>query len=333
MGAFFVPRITIVTRETRMKGLLKRWATKGMLGFNFKQARVAAAVQSGDMAAAAAAQDDDVDDLLMDIEAEDNTYQTSITFLNQELDFGMPVQVIDRAYISNYDFGLCEAVVVVGQDGLVANTAKYVGDVPIVAVNPDPQRFDGILLPFQIQEARAAVHRVLNKQAKIREVTLAEVMLHDGQRMLAFNDLFIGVKSHVSARYQLRVDGREESQSSSGVLVSTGAGSSGWMSSVFNMAAGVARSLGAALPEKRHTLRWEDPRLLWAVREPFASRTSGTSLVAGILSNSSKLELESLTPTGGVIFSDGIEGDFLEFNSGTIARIGVADQRAKLVVK
>ncbi len=49
MGAFFVPRITIVTRETRMKGLLKRWATKGMLGFNFKQARVAAAVQSGDM--------------------------------------------------------------------------------------------------------------------------------------------------------------------------------------------------------------------------------------------------------------------------------------------
>ncbi len=146
--------------------------------------------------------------------------------------------MIDRAYISNYDFGLCEAVVVVGQDGLVANTAKYVGDVPIVAVNPDPQRFDGILLPFQVQEARAAVNRVLNKQAKIREVTLAEVMLHDGQRMLAFNDLFIGVKSHVSARYQLRVDGREESQSSSGVLVSTGAGSSGWMSSVFNMAAG-----------------------------------------------------------------------------------------------
>ncbi len=334
MAAQFTPRITIVTRETRLKGLLKRWSTKGMLGFNFKRNRVAAAVQAGDLAAAEAAQDEAVDSLMLEIEDEDETYQGSVAFLNRELDFGMPLHVIDRAYVPTYDFGLCEAVVVVGQDGLVANTAKYVGNVPIVAVNPDPARFDGILLPFQIHEARGAVLRVLNRQAKTRSITLAEVTLHDGQKMLAFNDLFIGVKSHVSARYRLRVGDREEQQSSSGVLVSTGAGSSGWMSSVFNMAVGVAQSLGIVNPASlRRQLQWEDPQLLWAVREPFVSRTSGASLIAGVLNQGALIELESKTPENGVIFSDGIESDFLEFNTGTIARIGVAAQRAKLVVK
>jgi hypothetical protein len=36
-------------------------------------------------------------------------------------------------------------------------------------------------------------------------------------------------------------------------------------------------------------------------------------------------------PQAGVIFSDGLESDFLEFNSGTIARISVSPQRANLV--
>jgi hypothetical protein len=37
-------------------------------------------------------------------------------------------------------------------------------------------------------------------------------------------------------------------------------------------------------------------------------------------------------PSGGVIFSDGVEADFLEFTSGTTARIGIASQSAHLVV-
>ena len=66
--------------------------------------------------------------------------------LTRELDFGLPIQVIDRQYLPTIDFDMCTVVVVIGQDGLVANTAKYVGDVPIIGVNPDPDRFDGVLL-------------------------------------------------------------------------------------------------------------------------------------------------------------------------------------------
>ena len=77
---------------------------------------------------------------------EDATYQQVIDRLEHELQFGLPVKRVERAFVPNFDFGGCEVVVVVGQDGLVANTAKYVGGLPIVAVNPDPQRIDGVLL-------------------------------------------------------------------------------------------------------------------------------------------------------------------------------------------
>jgi hypothetical protein len=68
------------------------------------------------------------------------------------------------------------------------------------------------------------------------------------------------------------------------------------------------------------------------VREPFLSRHSQAAIVAGLLQSGEELLLESLMPSGGVIFSDGMEADFLQFNSGAIAHIRAAEQRARLVV-
>ena len=323
------PGIAVVTRQTRMEGLLARWATKPAAKFALAQAKI------GEMARAGRYDKASIDDAaqaeFQDFDLEDEVYQETVARLKSELDFDVPLQFVDRQYLPNLDFGRFMAVVVVGQDGLVANTAKYVGEVPIVAVNPDPARFDGILLPFHLPQARSAVARVLEQKARTRSVTLAEANLHDGQRLLAFNDLFVGCASHVSARYTLRTGKHSESQSSSGIIVSTGAGSTGWMSSVFNMAAGIARSLGGAAEARPH-LAWEDRTLAWAVREPFASKSSQTGLVFGLVNEGQELLVESKMPSGGVIFSDGIESDFLEFNGGTIARITVAKQRARLVV-
>ena len=63
---------------------------------------------------------------------------------------------VERRYLATYDFRHTTLVVVVGPDGLVANTAKYVGNLPIVAINPDPARIDGQFLPFQVRDARAS---------------------------------------------------------------------------------------------------------------------------------------------------------------------------------
>jgi hypothetical protein len=218
----------------------------------------------------------------------------------------------------------------VGQDGLVANTAKYVGEQPIVAVNPDPERFDGILLRYKPVDARAAVTSLLEGRAHVRKVTLAEAALEDGQRLLGFNDLFIGARSHVSARYRIAFGGSAEPQSSSGVLVSTGAGSTGWLSSVFAMSGAVSRFSGGK-EGRAVRMEWEDPRLVFVVREPYLSRHSRTGIVAGMIESGGELILESQMPSGGVIFSDGVEADALDFNAGARARIRAAARRTHLV--
>lgn len=329
------PTIAIVTRETRLQGLLARWGTKGAAKFRLKTAhaheQVLRSAGKQKTEHSSTADDAQVASEFQEYENEDAAYRLALERLNSDLDLGFPVTHVSRDFLANYDFRGCMVVVVVGQDGLVANAAKYVGDVPIVAVNPDPQRIDGTLLPFQVAQVRRAIQNVLKGNARLREVTLAEAELNDGQRLLAFNDLFVGCNGHASARYTLTVDGHSEPQSSSGMIISTGAGSTGWLSSMFNMYSGFAEWLGGKASEPVQ-LSWEDARLAWVVREPFRSKQSYASLVAGLLEEGRELVIESIMPTRGVIFSDGVESDFMEFNTGSIARVRRAAQRAKLVV-
>ena len=160
---------------------------------------------------------------------------------------------------------------------------------------------------------------------------MAEARLQDGQRILAFNDLFIGASSHVSARYKITVQGKTEYESSSGILVSTGAGSTGWISSVFNMAGGLAMAMGGK-PLQSIQMDWEDPRLFFVAREPFISRHSSAELVTGWIGNGEELLLESIMPSGGCVFSDGIEADAVEFNAGAILHVQRSKEKARLVI-
>ena len=302
-------KLILVTRKTRLQELVERFNTQSQAKFYIEHA-------GGDFS---------------DYEREEDAYRRSLDVLRKSLEFGVPQQLVDRSLVPTFQFQKEDVVVTLGQDGLVANTAKYVGCQPIVAVNPEPSRFDGVLLPFEPDQAQAAVAQVMETKAVIREITLAEVTLNDGQRLRAFNDLFIGARSHVSAQYRITCGKKSETQSSSGVLVSTGAGSTGWISSAFNMAAGLAKFCGGT-PGRAVRLPWEDRRLLYVVREPFISRHSQAAIVAGMLAAGDELSLQSLMPSGGVIFSDGMEADFLKFDSGTSAQVRASEQRARLVV-
>ncbi len=324
----FQPSIAIVTTQTRLKGLLARWGTRASAKFRLNQAQAIQrlAVEGTAMEASNNQQVADFDEY----EQEDLSYTGALQQLRKDVDVGLPIVLVPREYLPNFDFQNSCAVIVVGPDGLVANTAKYVGSLPILGVNPDPKRFDGILLPIELQQTRVVLSRVLKGTAKIRDVTMGEVELNDGQKLLAFNDFFIGCRSHASARYTIQTDHTSEPQSSSGVIIATGAGSTGWLSSVFNMARGVTALTGGHAGAAK-AMRWEDRRLAWVVREPFASRHSSTNLVAGILNEGKQLQFESMMPEKGIIFSDGIESDGIDFNSGTIATVRVANQRASLV--
>jgi hypothetical protein len=301
-------RLVLITRRTRLEELIDRFNTRGQAKFYIEHA-------GGDFA---------------EYEREHDAYRKALDRVRRELDLGLPLQVLDRPLVPTYTFGNQDVVVTLGQDGLVANVAKYAGAQPIVGVNPDPERFDGVLLPFRPEEVNSIVTRVLNGKSRARRVTLAEARLADGQRLLAFNDLFVGMRTHTSARYRIRAKDLQEAQSSSGVLISTGAGSTGWLSSVFNMAAGVT-ALAGGTTAAGFRFDWEDRRLIYVVREPFVSKHSAASVVAGLIEAGEEIVLESLVPSGAVIFSDGIESDFLEFNAGAVSRVRASDQQAVLV--
>jgi hypothetical protein len=76
---------------------------------------------------------------------------------------------------------------------------------------------------------------------------------------------------------------------------------------------------------------WDAPRLCFSVREPFVSKASAAGIVWGNIRAGEKLEVVSQMPQNGVIFSDGVEADYLAIDSGAVASISVAEEKARLV--
>jgi NAD kinase len=297
----------IVKNKTRLEALVERFNTKSQAKFYIER----------------------LGGNFLDYEMEDDIFHQSLNSLQSQLSKVIKHKIVDRTYLPSYLFSDKNMIVVIGQDGLVANTAKYSQARPIVAVNPDKKRYDGILLPFDTTNFIGGIESVLSNNYQSNKVNFAEARLNEGQRLLAFNDLYIGTSSHISARYKLSYNSNVEEQSSSGIIVSTQAGSTGWLSSVFNMAYGVTGLFEENIKPKQPKLK--DNQLFFAVREPFKSIRTQTDISVGLINHQKHLRIESLMPTGGVIFSDGIESDFLYFNSGTIATIGIANETANLV--
>jgi NAD kinase len=326
-------KIVLVTRPTRLAELVVRFNT-------VSQARFYVEHQGADF---------------KDYLCEDETYHHALVETQAVLAELGRLQVIDRGFLPNFVFGPQDTVVTLGQDGLVANTIKYLHGQPVVGVNPDQARWDGKLLPFKVGDLKKIVPEVFAHRRPTKSVTMAKASLNNGQAMYAVNDLFIGPKSHGSARYVIRSGEAAETQSSSGVIISTGMGSTGWLKSLLTGAAAITQSAESVLaqhmvteaisgvkphrnsgPKVRLNVRtgfaWDADYLFFTVREPFPTQTTSASLVFGRVTPGSPLQLESQMAEHGVIFSDGIEKDFLDFNSGTQALIGLAERKGVLVV-
>jgi NAD kinase len=269
-----------------------------------------------------------------DYEAEDEQYKFCVRNGKDTLSRLGRLQVVRREFVPNFIFGSGDTIVVLGQDGLVANVLKYLTKQPVLGVNPDPSRWEGVLLPFQVDDLESAVADVFAGKREIRKITMARADLNDGQVLYGVNDLFIGPQSHTSARYAIEIGGKSEYHSSSGIIVSTGLGSTGWLRSIVAGATGIASSLIGDEVGKdiKSNFPWDADHLYFSVREPWPSRRSSAEITFGKITENSPLYLTSQMPERGVIFSDGIEVDYLEFNSGTRAVITIAKKQGHLVI-
>lgn len=228
---------------------------------------------------------------------------------------------LDRSDLATFAFAPEDVVVAVGQDGLVANVAKYLDRQPVIGVNPDPDNVEGTLVRFTRTEFSSALTLVEQHRAAVDELTLIEAHLDDGQTLRALNEIFIGHRSHQSARYRVRIEDREERQSSSGIIVATGTGATGWARSISR-----ERNLQLDLDVRSH-------RLAVLVREAFPAPGFGTELTTAFVDGGGVVSVTSEMSDGGVIFGDGIESDFLRFGWGRRVELRASDVPLRLAGK
>ncbi|WP_327673613.1 hypothetical protein [Kitasatospora sp. NBC_00458] len=271
---------------------------------------------------------------------------------------------VERSDLPRFLFEPEDVVVVVGQDGLVANVAKYLGGQPVIGVDADPGRNPGVLVRHRADALPLLLPAAAGPgvDRRVDERTMVEAVADDTQRLLALNEVYVGQPGHQTARYRLAVEdtpgqapdaagtgkavgtgkkagdrkatgtgkaagarkaadggGAGEAQASSGVLVGTGTGGTGWCRSAW-----LERGAPLALPAP------SAPALAWFVREAWPSPTTGTARVHGLLDAGRQLVL-TVESDRLVAFGDGIESDALELTWGQTVRVGVAAARLRLL--
>ena len=291
-----VMRAVVVRRPTDYEMLLAAHATRGQAEFFLRRRGLEIA----------------------DVEERHAAFQAARGVVLAAVPADWRTAVVSRDELDRFLFGEDDIVVAVGQDGLVANVAKYLDGQPVIGV--DPGAGAGILVTQAPEAVADLLADVVAGRATFERRTMVAAAVDDGQRLVALNEVFVGHASHQSARYELSVGGVAERQSSSGLIVATGTGATGW-------AASMNRS-------RRQPLALPDPQagdLAWFVREAWPGPATGTSLTAGLLAPPERLAVRSELGDGAVVFGDGIEQDALRVGWGQTVTIAPAETSLRLV--
>ncbi|MGL5819676.1 MAG: hypothetical protein ACRCYR_19100 [Phycicoccus sp.] len=226
---------------------------------------------------------------------------------------------VERHELSRFLFEPDDIVAVVGQDGLVANVSKYLTTQRVVGFDPFPGTNPGVLVPHP---PSAAAHLFATAARGGNEMVRSMVRADsdDGQVLTGLNEVYVGQPGHQSSRYELSWRGQTERQSSSGLIVGTGTGATGWCASI---ARASARSPDLPGPT--------DHDLVWFVREPWPSPSTGTELSAGRLDDGECLALRVASDSL-VVFADGLEDDRLMLGWGQRLEVRRAPSGLRTVV-
>lgn len=290
-------RVVFVTRETEYELLINRHATVEQTRF-FLETR---------------------GQKLSELEERHEQFNDVLKQARHDVPSDWRQALVQRADLDRFMFSKEDIVVPIGQDGLVANVAKYLDGQFVIGVNPDPHLYDGVLVQHRVENLQAKLAASASQDWDYETRTMVEGVLDSGERLTALNELFIGHKGHQSARYEIAYKETRENHSSSGLIVSSGTGATGW-----------ARSIMEATGQHIR-LRPDEKAIAYFVREPFPSIATGTDLRAGKI-GSQALEITSRINDGGVIFADGIEQDFLPFDWGKKLSILPSSKSLNLVV-
>ncbi len=291
------PRVVVVRRASELDALLARHATLGQAEFFLRS-------RGGDLG---------------EMRQRHARLQRALATVSAAIPLEWHRAAVERTDLDRFAFTPDDIIVAVGQDGLVANVAKYLHGQPVIgiAVQDPGAQAPGVLARFQPEATADLLRDLAAGRERLQPRAMVAARTDTGEQLVALNEIYLGHRSHQSSRYRLRVDAKTaERQSSSGIIVGTGTGSTGWCASLAN-------GRGMPLPAA------QDDWLAWFVREAWPSPATGTSLTSGGLQPGQALRVD-VESDGLVVFGDGIESDHLSLAWGQRVEITVARTRLAL---
>lgn len=221
----------------------------------------------------------------------------------------------ERDRLSKKQFKNKEMVIAIGGDGTFLRTSHFVDNQLLLGVNSDPKNKEGFFMKFDKKNFELEFKKVIEDKLTIRKFSRLEAWINDKKiGTYALNEFYIGSrKSYHSAKYIIKVGNKKEIQKSSGVLVTTPAGSYSWAKSC----------CGKSLPLNSKNFQF-------MVREPYEGKIfKNYKLIYGILNKNQHVEIIS-EMLDGVIVADSVSKEF-NFKEGSEATIRLSNKKIRII--
>jgi len=175
-----------------------------------------------------------------------------------------------------------DIVIAIGGDGTVLSASHFLIDKPLLAVNSSPETSEGALTTILIDDLDKKLKEIKENAFKEEKLERIEILINNKPLdVLALNEVFIANdKAHLISRYKLKFNDGEEEQRSSGLIFSTGTGSTAW----FKSAGGEQFS-----PQSRF--------IKMIVREPYIRRLLKFSMLRETIHENQEIEIIPLVPS------------------------------------
>lgn len=221
----------------------------------------------------------------------------------------------NRDKLSKIQFKGKDLVIAVGGDGTFLRTAHFVNTQLLFGVNSEPKSKEGFFMKADKGNFEAKLRKVLAGNIRIKILPRLEASINNKRiGIFAMNEFYAGPKkAYHAAKYLINVGNKSERHKSSGILVTTPAGSYSWAKSC----------CGKSLP-------LDSENFQYVVREPYQGKIfRDYKLAYGMLRKGENVQIIS-EMLDGVIVADSVSKEYA-FREGSTAKIGLSDKSIRVV--
>ena len=208
-----------------------------------------------------------------------------------------------------------DLIIVVGGDGTFLKTTRHVfDDTPVLPVSSDTKYNEAFYSKATPQDFAKKFEKLINGKSTTVKLPRLEAKINGKTaKALAVNEVFVGsAHPYQTSRYVLKVKRKEEFQKSSGVLITTRSGRTGW-----------------AMSAAKKRLNVPKNGLGYVVREPYSGRLTKPKLLQGVLTPQNKIKIKSSMHRGIVVIDSSSKE--LKFTDGSKLEVTISKKTLTLV--